>query len=232
MSCTVSSFATPYSQPHKTHGVHTASPHKAHGVHTATLTRHTGCIQQGPQDTRGAYSHPHRSVQPSSQDAYIFCHDHFGASHAIRARCSKFAPRIYFAITRFAPWLGSFEIARVDVIFQDDQLLALTLPAAKFWQPFSQDAGDMAFQNKPQLLTSHFSSPPARHSGTKIGGGMYKYNFWLSMNANGQEVKVYQHCRRAHTIFVRRALSLRVYLVDIPDRGRRNYAHDQPEERG
>ena len=100
-----------------THGVHTASPirhtgciqpapHKAHGVHTATLTRHTGCIQQGPQDTRGAYSHPHRSVQPSSQDAYIFFHAHFGASHAIRARCSKFAPRIYFAITRFAPWLS------------------------------------------------------------------------------------------------------------------------------
>ena len=84
MSCTVSSFAIhtrdPYSHPHKAHGVHTASPHKAHGVHTATLTRHTGCIQQGPQDTRGAYSHPHRSVQPSAQDAYIFFHVHFSAT--------------------------------------------------------------------------------------------------------------------------------------------------------
>ena len=109
--------------------------------------------------------------------------------------------------------MAEFEIARVDVIFQDDQLLALTLPAAKFWQPFSQDAGDMAFQNKPHLLTSHFSSAPRKiTSGTKIGGGMYKYNFRLSMNANGQEVMVYQHCRRGHTIFVRRALSLRVYL--------------------
>ena len=60
----------------------------------------------------------------------------------------------YYAICAMA----EFEIARVDVIFQDDQLLALTLPAAKFWQPFSQDAGDMAFQNKPHLSTSHFSS--------------------------------------------------------------------------
>ena len=47
-------------QPHKTHGVHTASPpqgtrgayshpHKTHGVHTARPTRHTGCIQPPPQ---------------------------------------------------------------------------------------------------------------------------------------------------------------------------------------
>ena len=76
MSCTMSSFAIhtqgPHSQLHKTHGVHTASPPKAHGVHTATLTGHTECIQP-----------PHRSVQPSSQDAYIFFHAHFGASHAL-----------------------------------------------------------------------------------------------------------------------------------------------------
>ena len=109
--------------------------------------------------------------------------------------------------------MAEFEIARVDVIFQDDKWLPDALPAAKFWQPFSQDAGDMAFQNKPHLLTSHFSSAPRKiTSGTKIGGGMYKYNFQLSMNANGQEVKVYQHCRLQHSIFVRRALSLRVYL--------------------
>ena len=64
MSCTVNSFAIhtrdPYSQPHKTHGVHTASrpqgtrgayshPHKTHGVHTARPTRHTRCIQPPPQ---------------------------------------------------------------------------------------------------------------------------------------------------------------------------------------
>ena len=126
MSCTVSSFAIhtrdPYSHPHKAHGVHTASPHKAHGVHTATLTRHTGCIQQGPQDTRGAYRHPHRSVQPSAQDAYIFFHVHFSASHAIRAGCSKFTPRIYFAITRFAPWLGCGASMK---------LLALTTPCKR-----------------------------------------------------------------------------------------------------
>ena len=84
--------------------------------------------------------------------------------------------------------------------------------SCQFWQPFSQDAGDMAFQNKPHLLTSHFSSAPTKADGTKVGGGMYKYNFWLSMNANGQEVKVYQHTRRGHTIFVRRVQSLRVYL--------------------
>ena len=41
---------------------------------------------------------------------------------------------------------------------------------------------------------------------------MPKYNFLLSVNTNGQEVKVYQHCRLQHSIFVRRALSLRVYL--------------------
>ena len=212
MSCTVSSFAIhtlgPYSQPHKTHGVHTASPHKAHGVHTATLTRHTGCIQQGPQDTRGAYSHPHRSVQPSSQDAYIFFHDHFGASHAIRARCSKFAPRIYFAITRFAPWLcgASLKLLALTTHSRMTKWLGWikSLPDAKWWQPFSQDAGDMAFQEKPQLFTSHFNLEwDVVHD---------KYNFWRSMNANGQEVKVYQHCGGLHTIFVRHAPSLRVYL--------------------
>ena len=108
--------------------------------------------------------------------------------------------------------MAEFEIARVDVIFQDDKWLPDALPAAKFWQPFSQDAGDMAFQNKPHLSTSHFSSAPTKADGTKVGGGMYKYNFWLSMNANGQEVKLYQHCGGLHSIFVRQAPSLRVYL--------------------
>ena len=108
--------------------------------------------------------------------------------------------------------MAEFEIARVDVIFQDDKWLSDALPAAKFWQPFSQDAGDMAFQNKPHLSTSHFSSGPTTTSGSKVGGGVYKYSFKLSMYANGQDVKVYQHPSRKHTIFVRRALSLRVYL--------------------
>ena len=48
MSCTVRSFAihtqSPYSQPHKTHGVHTASP---------------------PQGTRGAYSPPQSNSEQS-----------------------------------------------------------------------------------------------------------------------------------------------------------------------
>ena len=61
----------------------------------------------------------------------------------------------------------------------------------------------MAFNEKPQLYTSHFNPN---------GSGTYKYNFWRSMNANGQEVKVYQHCRGLHTILVRQAPSLRVYL--------------------
>ena len=82
MSCTVGSFAIhtrPYSQPHKTHGVHTASPpqgtrgayshpHKTHEVHTARPTRHTGCIQRPPrytqlakQDAQGPYRQPHKT---------------------------------------------------------------------------------------------------------------------------------------------------------------------------
>ena len=60
----------------------------------------------------------------------------------------------YYAICAMA----EYEIARLDVIFSDDQWLPHRLPAAKFWQSFSQDAGDMAFQNKPHLSTSHFSS--------------------------------------------------------------------------
>ena len=115
--------------------------------------------------------------------------------------------------------MAEYEIARVDVIFQDDKWLADALPAAKFWQPFSQDAGDMAFQNKPHLSTSHFSSAITKADGTKVGGGMYKYNFWLSMNANGQEVKVYSHCGCLHSIFVRQAPSLRVYAYALQSIG-------------
>ena len=61
----------------------------------------------------------------------------------------------------------------------------------------------MAFCEKPELFTSHFNLN---------GSGAYKYNFWASMNDNGQEVKAYQHCGCLHTIFVRQAPSLRVYL--------------------
>ena len=46
------------------------------------------------------------------------------------------------------------------------------------------------------------------------GSGTYKYNFWRSMNDNGQEVKVYEHCGGLHIIFVRHvAPSLRVFLL-------------------
>ena len=61
----------------------------------------------------------------------------------------------------------------------------------------------MAFKEKPQLFTSHFNLN---------GSSTYKYNFWQSMNHNGQEIKMYQHCGGLHTIFVRHAPSLRVYL--------------------
>ena len=103
MSCTRSSFAI------HTLGLY-SQPHKTHGVHTATRTRHTGCIQQGPQDTRGAYSHPHRSVQPSSQDAYIFFHAHFGASHAlITSSLQQIRPEDLFG----SAWL--FNLAERDL---------------------------------------------------------------------------------------------------------------------
>ena len=102
----------------------------------------------------------------------------------------------YYAICGMSP----FEIARVDV----DHLSGMSpLPDAKLWESFSYERGDMAFQEQPQLFTSHFNLN-GRHA--------LKYNFWCSMNANGQEVKVYQHCGNSHTIFVRRAPSLRVYL--------------------
>ena len=61
----------------------------------------------------------------------------------------------------------------------------------------------MAFKEKPQLFTSHFNL---------YGSGTYKYNFWQSMKHNGQEIKMYMHCGGLHTIFVRLAPSLRVYL--------------------
>ena len=41
----------------------------------------------------------------------------------MRARCSKFVPRIYFAITRFAPWLCGASL----------KLLALTTPGITPW---------------------------------------------------------------------------------------------------
>ena len=98
---------------------------------------------------------------------------------------------------------SKFEIARVDVVFQDGKWLPDALPAAKWWQPFSQDAGDMAFQEKPQLSTSNFNLNASTTSATNLSSGAYKYNFWRSMNANGQEVKVYEHCGGLHIIFVR-----------------------------
>ena len=103
-----------------------------------------------------------------------------------------------------------YEIARVDhtmqkVYHKNIGLVGdkIKLPDAKWWHPFSKDEGDMAFSEKPELFTSHFSLH---------GSGAYKYNFWASMNDNGQEVKAYQHCGCLHIIFVRQAPSLRVYL--------------------
>ena len=96
--------------------------------------------------------------------------------------------------------MSPFEIARVDV----DHLSGMSpLPDAKLWESFSYERGDMAFQEQPQLFTSHFNL-----------NGTYacKYNFWQSMRHNGQEIKMYMHCSGQHTIFVRLAPSLRVYL--------------------
>ena len=105
---------------------------------------------------------------------------------------------------------SKYELARVDhtmqkVYHKNFGLVVdkIKLPDAKWWQPFSKDGGDMAFCEKPELFTSHFSLN---------GSGAYKYNFWGSMNDNRQEVKAYQHCGGLHTIFVRQAPSLRVYV--------------------
>ena len=102
---------------------------------------------------------------------------------------------------------SKFEIAKVDHTCYHNIVWVApsynTLPDAKLWRPFSKDGGDMAFKETPQLFTSHFNMN---------GSGTYKYFFKRSMNANGQEVKVYKHCRALHTIFVRQARTLRVYL--------------------
>ena len=103
-----------------------------------------------------------------------------------------------------------FEIARVDHtpekvrgINFDLSVDKIAFPDAKWWQPFSKVGGYLAFKEKPQLFTSHFNL-----------NGTYacKYNFWQSMRHNGQEIKMYMHCSGQHTVFVRLAPSLRVYL--------------------
>ena len=219
-----------------THGIHTASPirhtgciqpapHKAHGVHTATLTRHTGCIQQGPQDTRGAYSHPHRSVQPSSQDAYIFCHDHFGASHAIRARCSKFAPRIYFAITRFAAWLCGASL----------KLLALTITGITPWHRWMKQGYHM-----PSGGTHSLKMEGIWHSGRSLcSSHPLSTRMGVVHSSTTSGVRRTPTARKSGCTSTAAVCTLfscatrpRCVPFDIPDRGRRNYAHDQPEERG
>ena len=200
------SHTGPYSQPHKTHGVHTASPpqgtrgayshpHKTHGVHTARPTRHTGCIQPPPQVRTAILT----------RRIYIFSCS-FWRKPCNTSSLQQIRPEdlfCYYAICAMA-WGASLKLLALTLYSRMTTWLSDALPDAKLWQPFSQDAGDMAFQDKPQLFTSHFNL-----NGTWYA---YKYNFWLSMNANGQEVKVYQHCRGLHTIFVRRAPSLRVYL--------------------
>ena len=126
----------------------------------------------------------------------------------------------YYAICAMAL---KFEIAcGDDAQYNTESLCALgaTLPDAKWWQPFSKEpdakwwkpfsngGGENAFKEKPELFTSHFN--------LMNGSGAYKYNFRFSgiidKNANVQEVKVYRHCGGLHTIFVRQAPSLRVYL--------------------
>ena len=112
----------------------------------------------------------------------------------------------YYAICAMALRLRSkFEIARVDHTWYHPMASVdeTSLPDAKWWHPFSKDVGDMAFREKPVLFTSAFNPN---------GSGTLKYDFWRSMNANGQEVKVYSHCGCLHSIFVRQAPSLRVYL--------------------
>ena len=110
----------------------------------------------------------------------------------------------YYAICAMAV-RSKFEIARVDHTWYHPMALVdeTSLPDAKWWQPFSKDGGDMAFREKPVLFTSAFNPN---------GSGTYKYNFFRSINANDQKVKVYTHCSGRHTILVRQAPSLRVYL--------------------
>ena len=111
----------------------------------------------------------------------------------------------YYAICAMA-LRSNFEIARVDHTLSAPKML--TLPDAKWWKPCSNDVGEMAFKEKRELFTSNFN--------LMNGSGAYKYNFRFSgiidKNANVQEVKVYRHCGGLHTIFIRQAPSLRVYL--------------------
>ena len=111
----------------------------------------------------------------------------------------------YYAICAMA-LRSNFEIARVDHTLS--AMPDAKLPDAKWWKPCSNDVGEMAFKEKRELFTSHFN--------LMNGSGAYKYNFRFSgiidKNANVQEVKVYRHCGGLHTIFVRQAPSLRVYL--------------------
>ena len=105
---------------------------------------------------------------------------------------------------------SKFEIARVDhtkeKVYRNNFGLVvdkIAFPDAKWWQPFCRNGGDMAFKEKRELFTSAFNPN---------GSGTYKYNFFRSINANDQKVKVYTHCSGRHTILVRQAPSLRVYL--------------------
>ena len=132
----------------------------------------------------------------------------------------------YYAICAMAL---KFEIAcGDDAQYNTESLCALgaTLPDAKWWRPFSKepdakwwhpwtkDGGENAFKEKPVLFTSAFNP---NGSGTMYA---YKYNFSHSINTmttsyrcDSQEVKVYEHCGGLHKIFVRRAPSLRVFLL-------------------
>ena len=100
---------------------------------------------------------------------------------------------------------SKFEIVRVSHTWYGEACVVEPqyLPDAKWWQPFSKDGGDMAFKDSSVLFTSAFNPN---------GSGTLKYNFLRSINANDQEVKVYTHCSGHHTILVRQAPSLRVYL--------------------
>ena len=100
---------------------------------------------------------------------------------------------------------SKFEIVRVSHTWYGEAFVVEPqyLPDAKWWQPFSKDGGDMAFKDSSVLFTSAFNPN---------GSGTLKYNFLRSIGANDQEVKVYTHCSGHHTILVRQAPSLRVYL--------------------
>ena len=100
---------------------------------------------------------------------------------------------------------SKFEIVQVSHTWYGEAFVVEQqyLPDAKWWQPFSKDGGDMAFKDSSVLFTSAFNPN---------GSGTLKYNFLRSINASDQEVKVYTHCSGHHTILVRQAPSLRVYL--------------------